>query len=144
MKNKVTNVEIKSTSNNYNDNLNSKLDTIQKYENLNSVFSIDQSGPGGAHHEYAIYRNSDLNDSDFLLNVIKFQKGPRKEKESIIGILDSDLLEIVRDRLKSFQEGPFASDYNNKALKGVEMALIALNQRVEDRINRNVLGENKQ
>ena len=70
------------------------------------------------------------------------QCGSRKEENSIHGVIDSDLLEIVRDRLKSFQAGPFASEYNAKALEHVEEALMWLNRRVEDRIERNVLGKN--
>ena len=71
---------------------------------------------------------------------IDFQCGPRKEENSQNGVIDSDLLEIVRDRLKSFQAGPFASVYNEEALYHVEEALFFLNKRVEDRIQRNVLG----
>lgn len=71
------------------------------------------------------------------------QKGPRKEKDSIHGVIDSDLLEIVRDRLKSFQSGPFSSRENACALTHIEEALMWLNRRVEDRIERNVLGKNE-
>ena len=58
------------------------------------------------------------------------QKGPRKEKDSIHGVIDSDLLEIVRDRLKSFQSGPFSSRENACALTHIEEALMWLNRRV--------------
>lgn len=54
-----------------------------------------------------------------------------------------DLLEIVMDRLKSFQYGPFTSHYNEHALKHIEEALYCMNARVEDRIERNVLGTKK-
>lgn len=113
-----------------------KLSTIQKRENLNRVYSTDVPGPGTAHHNYDIV-NSET--GEVLLNV-QFQNGPRKSADSIPGVLDGDLLEIVRDRMKSFQGGPFASDYNAKALEYIELALMYLNRRVEDRIERNVLG----
>lgn len=122
-----------------------KLSTIQKRENLNEVYAADEIGPGGANHEYHICM-IDAEDKDVILDKpieIKFQKGPRKEDSSQHGILDQNLLEIVRDRLKAFQAGEFATDYNAKALEHIELALMYLNRRVEDRIERNVLGTYK-
>lgn len=71
---------------------------------------------------------------------IEFQKGPRNSPDSRHGVLDSDLLEIVRDRLKAFQAGPYATRENACALTHIEEALMWMNRRVEDRIERNVLG----
>ena len=119
--------------------MNRQLETIQTKENLNSIFVTDEIGPGGANHQYKIGRN-DTNDE---LITINFQKGPRKDETSIHGVLDGDLLEIVRDRMKAFQNGPFSSEYNAEVLEHVEAALTALNKRVEDRIARNVLGKNE-
>lgn len=115
-----------------------KLVTIQKRENLNEVYPIDEAGPGGAHHTYHIVSP----DEDVIVSLreIKFQKGPRKEEDSVHGVIDSDLLEIVRHRLQCFQKGAFASEYNAKALEHIEIALMYMNRRVEDRIERNVLG----
>ena len=84
-----------------------ELSTIQKRENLNRVFAVDEQGPGGANHEYLIVSDTGLMQPKEQR--IGFQKGPRKEDDSIQGVIDSDLLEIVRDRLKSFQAGPFSS-----------------------------------
>lgn len=56
-------------------------------------------------------------------------------------MLDVDLLEIVRDRLISFQSGQFSSRENACALTHIEEALMWQNRRVEDRIERNVLGK---
>lgn len=117
-----------------------ELNTIQKRENLNKVFAIDGEGPGGASHYYAIYADIGLQEPKRF--TIEFQKGPRKEENSIHGIIDTDLLEIVRDRLKAFQAGPFSSRENACALTHIEEALMWLNRRVEDRIERNVLGKN--
>lgn len=116
-----------------------KLETIQTKENLNDVFAADEIGSGGANHEYHITLNNGK-DTASDVAIIQMQKGPRKNVDSIHGVIDSDLLEIVRDRLKAFQAGPFASEYNEQALKHIEQALTWMNKRVEDRIKRNVLG----
>lgn len=121
-----------------------ELSTIQKREKLNKVFVVDEKGNGGANHRYLI---TDANIDDIHLGYeeyceIQFQNGARKEENSIHGVLDTDLLEIVRDRLKGFQEGQFATRENAIALTHIEEALMWMNRRVEDRIERNVLGTN--
>lgn len=130
-----------------------KLSTIQKRENLNEVFAVDEQGPGGANHLYVVYKagSAILEDNDSslrgnpedMLLTIQMQCGPRKEEGSLHGVIDTDLLEIVRDRLKAFQEGPFSSRENACALTHIEEALMWMNRRVEDRIERNVLGKNQ-
>ena len=110
------------------------LSTIQKREKLNKVRVLDEPGPGGANHVYMI----ETPDEDVT---IQFQCGPRNVEGSTHGVIDTDLLEIVRDRLVSFQNGDFASDYNAQALLHIEEALMWLNRRVEDRIERDVLGK---
>lgn len=115
-----------------------KLNTIQKREKLNEVWAIDEKGNGGANHHYAIVENG----GEYKFADIQFQNGARKEQNSIHGIIDTDLLEIVRDRLKAFQAGPFSSRENACALTHIEEALMWMNRRVEDRIERNVLGKN--
>ena len=116
------------------------LETIQKEDNLNYVRAVDEIGPGNANHEYEIVRK----DNDEVLLTVRHQKGPRKEESSIPGVLDTDLLEIVRDRLKGFQAGPYSCVYNEMALTHVEQALVALKERVDDRKRREVLGKNEQ
>lgn len=125
-----------------------ELSTIQKREKLNDVWSVDEEGPGGAYHRYVICKQGEVdwqcgNNSKGVLEDIKLQCGPRKDEKSIHGVIDTDLLEIVRDRLKSFQAGPFASRENACALTHIEEALMWMNRRVEDRIERNVLGRNE-
>ena len=112
-----------------------KLSTIQKRENLNSVCRIGEPGPGGAYHDYLI----NLCGSDEAV-MVEFQRGPRKDPDARHGVLDTDLLEIVRDRLKCFQSGEFATRENACALTHIEEALLWMNKRVEDRIERQVLG----
>lgn len=68
----------------------------------------------------------------------------RKEEGSTPGVLEGDLLEIVRHRLQCFQKGEFATRENACALTHIEEALMWLNKRKEDRKARNVLGTNKQ
>lgn len=114
-----------------------ELSTIQKREKLNVVHATDEIGPGGANHKYRISTNDDHNA---VLCDIQFQCGPRNDENSTHGVIDSDLLEIVRDRLKSFQAGPYSSRENACALTHIEEALMWMNRRVEDRIERNVLG----
>ena len=114
-----------------------ELSTIQKRNNLNYVFRRGEKGPGGAYHEYRIEHPRDGWTS---ASVIKLQKGPRTDPKSESGVLDCDLLEIVRDRLKCFQEGEFACRENACALTHIEEALMWMNKRVEDRAERNVLG----
>ncbi len=117
-----------------------KISTIQKREKLNEVYAVDEKGAGGANHEYLIVSDSGLQDPKET--IIQFQNGARKEEGSIHGVIDPDLLEIVRDRLKSFQDGPFSSRENACALTHIEEALMWMNRRVEDRIERDVLGTN--
>ncbi|MDU1314475.1 MAG: ABC transporter ATPase [Clostridium septicum] len=117
-----------------------RISTIQKREKLNDVYAVDGKGNGGANHEYLIRTSLDGCIKD-LAN-IKFQNGARNVGGSIHGILDADLLEITRHRLQCFQDGPFSSEYNEKALEHIELALMWMNRRVEDRIERNVLGTN--
>lgn len=116
--------------------MQNKLNTIQKRENLNEVHRIGGPGPGGACHEYMIVSAEGQN----ILEHIQFQKGRRGAQDSVPGVCDQDLLEIVRDRLKAFQNGPMACFENARALMHIEQALIQMNERVEDRIKRGVLG----
>lgn len=118
-----------------------KLITIQTRENLNVVYRAGEAGPGGAHHDYDIYpADNGLTETAEPLVHIEFQKGPRKDPNARHGILDSDLLEIVRDRLRAFCDGEMTDPHTERALSHVEAALHHLNQRVEDRIARRVLG----
>ena len=124
-----------------------KLSTIQKRENLNEVYA-GEKGVGGASHDYMIVKSDCVEvgddtitvDPEDILMAIHFQEGARKDPNATHGVLDSDLLEIVRDRLRGFQSGEFATRENACALTHIEEALMWMNKRVEDRIERNVLG----
>ena len=127
-----------------------QLSTIQKLENLNDVFAIDVPGPGGAHHLYQVCKHNTgricEEDGTFrtrpenMVLTVQMQYGGRNAAGSISGAVDADLLEIVRDRLRDFQAGPYSCRENACALTHIEEALMWLNRRVEDRITRGVLG----
>jgi hypothetical protein len=117
-----------------------KLNTIQKRNNLNTVYRDGEPGPGGAHHDYVVSFGSSLPESDGDGVRICFQCGPRKDPEARKGVCNADLLEIVRDQLRAFQAGPFSCRENACALTHIEEALMWLNCRAEDRAERNVLG----
>lgn len=115
------------------------LNTIQKREKLNNVYAEGERGNGGAYHKYSISYDS-KGDGYISNHVITFQNGARKINGSTNGIIDTDLLEIVRHRLQCFQAGEFHTRENAIALNHIEEALLWMNKRVEDRIERNVLG----
>ncbi len=122
-----------------------RLETVQRRGNLNRVYAVDEAGPGGANHAYVVVpvlEGVDEDDYYYGTEILKvqFQKGARNDMNATDGVLGSDLLEIVRDTLRGFQSGEFACEHNEKALEYVERALYWLNKRVEDRIERRVLG----
>ena len=118
-----------------------KLTTIQQRENLNIVYRVGNPGPGGAYHNYEIYpADISIMVDPEPMACLEFQKGPRKDPNSRHGITDQDLLEIVRDRLLAFSNGEMTDRHTERALSHVEAALHHLNERVEDRIARGVLG----
>lgn len=116
-----------------------ELKTIQKRGKLNSICAIDEKGIGNANHLYKIKKYSSPVDDKYIAR-IEFQNGPRSKENSTTGVLDVDLLEIVRDRLIGFQSGEYATRENAMALTKIEEALLWLNKRTEDRLERNVLG----
>jgi hypothetical protein len=118
------------------------LSTIQKRNKPNDVYALGEKGHGSAYHKYAV---AAVVPKDASFNIkriaeITFQCGPRSDPDSTHGVLDVDLLEIVRHRLQCFQAGPYACRENALALTHIEEALLWLNKRVEDRAERGVLG----
>ena len=117
-----------------------KISTIQTRNNLNAVYRDGKPGPGGAYHEYDVYAANDDPENGNPISVIRFQKGPRNDPNAQHGVLDGDLLEMVRDRLRAFQSGPYACRENACALTHIEEALMWMNRRAEDRAEREVIG----
>jgi hypothetical protein len=127
-----------------------ELKTIQKRNKLNTVVVLDEPNQlNGGNHIYGIIisRPELPHEKDqqpyWMQHNIHFQDGGKHEKYSTQGILDVDLLEIVRHRLQGFQTGLFACPENENALKHIEEALLWLNKRVEDRAESGILGQNK-
>lgn len=112
---------------------------VQKTDNLNEIYYEDVEGPGGGRHFYTITRATPDGGYEILCDV-QFQNGPRSEESSIAGVVEGDLLEIVRHRLQCFQKGPFATEDNANALRHIEEALMWMNKRQADRKERGVLG----
>ena len=111
-------------------------DRIQKEDNLNKVFFLDEKGPGGGYHKYLVLNGR----TGTVLADLTFQNGPRLAYDSVQGILDNDLLEIVRHRLAAFCEGDMKDENTYKAMLCVEGALGFLARRTEERKKRGVLG----
>jgi hypothetical protein len=127
-----------------------------------TISVLDEPGQGGANHEYRIAaryqkgeklpRRGRIDDqtvaiapdgsSEITLERILFQNGPIKEF-GLNGITQEVLLTIVIDRLRSFQAGPFASDYNKQALFHAEVCLQWLQKRTRERLERGVEGTNQ-
>jgi hypothetical protein len=112
------------------------------------IFVTDEPGAGGANHRYEIVGEMAANPSasvgaypDSALTIL-FQNGAIPEA-GVNGITQEVLLEIVADRLQSFQNGPFASEYNATALKHVLLAKQALLDRTRERMGRGVEGTHK-
>ena len=112
---------------------------IQRRNNLNDVYVDDVAGPGNGRHNYKIVPHGFEHDKR-VHGEVQFQFGPRNADGSVCGILESDLLEIVRHRLQCFQAGEYATRENAVALTKIEEALMWLAKRADDRAERGVLG----
>ena len=103
------------------------------------VVALNDPGPGGACHKYAVAK-TDAEDPLFRhFAYVKFQRGPIKE-HGVNGCHHEDLIAIVIDRLKSFQQGVFICRENALAITKLEEAVHWLRHRTNDRINRGVEG----
>lgn len=104
----------------------------------------DAPGAGGANHLYTILGfnagNNPSNDSNPYIGIdILFQNGPIGEV-GVNGITHEALLEIVADRLRSFQAGPYSCRENALALTKIEEAQHWLHHRTLKRMQRGVEG----
>lgn len=113
------------------------LETVQRKNNLNKVYCVSPQNPKNkGFHRYVI-------DTGKTKVEIPFQDGPRFEEGSKEGVLDVDLLEIVKHRLEAFQSGPYENYHNRLALMRITAALHDLDNRVREREKENKLGTNK-
>lgn len=98
------------------------------------IVTMDEPGNGGAYHEYIIrILGADLETK------INFQNGPVETVPN--GITIESLLAIAKHRLECFQEGPFASVYNDRALIYIDQALASLHERTAARRDAGVEGK---
>ena len=114
--------------------------TSHKVNGLNDALKIevlDEPGQGNACHAYRL----SLVEGEFSGKIcdINFQNGPIKEA-GFNGISQESLLAIVKDRLESFQSGPYACATNQQALNHVVAAMDSLHSRTRERVARNVEG----
>lgn len=94
---------------------------------------LDEPGHGGASHAY------DITGGTAVPTFLRFQNGPIDEV-GVNGVTHEALLEIVADRLRSFQKGPYSSRLNALALTAIEDAQNWLNRRTRERVQRGVEG----
>lgn len=101
------------------------------------VISVDEPGPGGAHHQYSI----DWLDKAGFQNAVAlgFQNGPINES-GVNGITHEALLAILIDRLECFQKGPYSCRENAIALTHLQDAQHWLQHRTRARMARGVEG----
>lgn len=98
------------------------------------VTAVDVPGRGGANHEY------EISGFDAPVTIrISFQDGPIAER-GVNGITNEALLEILIDRLRGFQQGPYPGRENALALTKMEEAKFWLRERTRDRMDRGVEG----
>ena len=104
------------------------------------VFSDDKVGPGSAHHCYHIEITGLHSINGGPVAYVQFQRGPRAEPDSTPGATEGAVLAIVLDRLLSFQNGPYPSDWNADAITYLTSAMDCLKARAQERAERGVLG----
>ena len=99
---------------------------------------VDEPGAGGANHAY------DITGGAAVPTFIRFQNGPINVDgngvNGVNGVTHETLLEIVADRLRSFQKGPYSCKANACALTHIEEAQHWLQQRTLERMRRGVEG----
>ena len=72
---------------------------------------------------------------------IKFQEGPVEESGEN-GAQTEDVLEVLIERTKKFQEGKFSCRENALAITKMEEALLWFNERTRKRVDQGVEGHN--
>lgn len=110
---------------------------------------VDRPGPGGAPHRYEITGfDTKTNPSSwdplgyqvsYSRVIMLFQNGGIAEA-GVNGITHEVLIAILIDRLECFQKGPYASQYNLKALWHLNCAQMTLKQRTLDRMEQGIEG----
>ena len=112
----------------------------------NTIEVIKPDGYEGA-HRYRVQLctgfNSKKNTHDYVDKTTTIQFVQKNDDGSIIpGLQSEQLALILLDRVKKLNER-YPSEYNEKQIEGLTMFLDACKQRIDDRINRGVMGELK-
>lgn len=115
-----------------------KLDYPIMSEDNTAVYYDDDSVNYGAPHEYIV---KDVHTGQELAHV-NFQNGPTKEV-ALNGIFNEDLIYMVLDRLKKFQNTKYDCEENAEAIKKLEEALMWLRYRSYRRKKENTFGTSK-
>lgn len=115
------------------------VDNSHKYTD---VLKDEYVGPGNGGHHYLIRVKPDEHGATANLAELLFQDGPIKEA-GINGVMDENLIAIVIDRLRGFQDGPYKCRENALALTRLEESLMWLKERSRSREVRGVEGTHK-
>ena len=94
----------------------------------------DHENGGGANHLYSFTQ-----DGKPICGHILFQKGPVKE-HGVNGIQHVHLLKVIEHRLVAFQNGPYASAYNEAMLEHIRSAIALDGERTRLRSEAGVEG----
>lgn len=103
------------------------------YTDDNGVYTNAIVAQGESNVEGHVYYTTYGKDSQ----LVSFQRGPVNGKPN--GVTNENLLAILKHRL-NYLNKQVQSEYNDKALFHITMALAALEQRTADRKKRNVEG----
>lgn len=90
-----------------------------------NLFATDEAGPGGASHQY-------FAEGPGVAQMLHFQNGALQES-GLNGITNEVLLAIVMDRMEAWQHGPYANDYNHRALSHLQCAILEMQARSAER-----------
>ena len=118
------------------------------------IETLDNPGPGGAHHVYRIAQTEWAQHPWFAGSsfsaeynarlgpgLLLFQHGCITDASPANGLTIEALLVICAHRLMYLQNGAFACGENSLALQSIDVALGALHSRTRSRIRRGVEGK---
>lgn len=97
------------------------------------------ASPGAPHYTVSVWEPNHGTKPAQFITTLKFQNGPIKEA-GLNGLTNEDLLLIVADRLRSFQESKFSCMENARALDSTIEALAHLNSRTQRRNTQGIEG----
>jgi len=109
-----------------------------------TTISVKDDTYGGA-HEYHVKKSRGFNQGQAEYveeeTVLQFVYKDANQ-ETIAGLQNEQLVYVLKDRIEKLN-ARFPSPYNEEMLKALDMFLSASRRRVEDRLNRGVMGKIK-